>query len=744
MISSRHSRPRLISLAIGMALAAPVAAQSQVPTQTQVQGPSAAQDQSTQDPSSASDTNTATTLDAVKVKGQRAPTYTVDESGAATRLPLSLQDTPQSISVITEQRIEDQNLTSVRAVLDNTTGVFSSAYDTERVVFYARGFQVENMAYDGVPLAPGINASSADGSLDTSIYDRIEVVRGASGLLSGAGSPSALINFVRKHADSRTFQADATVSVGSQNEKRASVDLSTPLNQSGSVRGRLVATHDQSDSYLDRYSTKKDVVYGVVDADLGDNTTLSVGFDWQKSRPKGVTWGSYPVFYDDGGFINWRRGFTSAADWSRWTNTTKTGFIDLKHEFANGWQLHALASRRETEGNSQLFYVYGFPNRETGAGVDPYAFRGLDRGQQNMVDLYASGPFEAFGREHELVIGANGSHYRKDSSEYAHGDLPPIDDFLAWNGDYPRPDFASTADRYNLSLTKQSGLYVATRLQLADPLKLVAGARYARWTNDTNDTSAGVYHQRANKTIPYAGLIYEINPTYSAFASYTQIFDPQDNRRADGSFLDPMTGSSREVGIKGRHFNGLLNTSVTFFETRQDNVAEALPGEFLPDGLTQAYRAANGTKSRGFEAEASGQLSDMWNATLGWSHFNIKGLNDDGTTGALRTALPRTLVRLFTTYTLPGSWSNVTVGGGANWQSASHAPVDGPDGPQRVNQASVTLVSAMAKYTFNPQAYVQLNADNLLNRKYFVLDQFSNLYYAAPNSVTLTFNYKFL
>jgi outer membrane receptor for ferric coprogen and ferric-rhodotorulic acid len=716
------SRPRLLSLAIGLAFSVPAIAQTQ---------------------STTSD-GAATTLDAVKVRGQRTSNYTVDQTAVATRLPLSLQDTPQSVSVITEQRIEDQNLTSVRSVLDNTTGVFSSAYDSERVLFYARGFQIENMAYDGVPVAPGINAGSADSTLDTSIYERIEVVRGASGLLSGAGSPSALINFVRKHADSRTLQADATVSYGSYNNQRESVDVSTPLNASGSVRGRVVATHDQGNSYLDRYSNKNDVLYGVVDADLGENTTLSVGFDWQKSKPKGVTWGSYPVFYDDGGSIEWRRGFSSAADWSRWTNTTKTGFIDLKHEFGNGWQAHAMASHRETQGDSQLFYVFGFPNRDTGAGVDPFAYQGRDRGRQNMLDLYASGPFEAFGREHELVVGASGSHYTKDSTENAHGDLPPIDNFLDWSGDYPFPDFAATGDRTTLSRTVQNGLYVAARLQLADPLKLIAGARYAKWKNDTDDVSAGSFHQKDSKTIPYAGLIYEINPTYSAFVSYTEIFDPQDNRRADGSFLDPMTGSSREIGIKGRHFDGLLNTSLTFFETRQDNVAEADVGQFLPDGRTQAYYPVNGTKSHGFETEVSGQLSDTWNATLGWSHFNIKGLGDDGTRTALSTSLPRTLVRLFTTYTLPGSWNRVTVGGGANWQSASHAPVDGPEGPQTVNQSSVMLVSAMAKYAFSPQASLQLNADNLLNRKYFVLDQYSDLYYAPPNSVTLTFNYKFL
>ena len=122
------------------------------------------------------------------MRGQAASPYTADHSASTTRLPLTLQDTPQSISVITEQRIADQNLTNLRDVLDNTTGVSSTAYDSERVVFWSRGFQIENMSYDGVPIASSLNISSADSSLDTSIYERVEVIRGATGLLSGAAA----------------------------------------------------------------------------------------------------------------------------------------------------------------------------------------------------------------------------------------------------------------------------------------------------------------------------------------------------------------------------------------------------------------------------------------------------------------------------------------------------------------------------------------------------------------------------
>ncbi|MCI2260835.1 TonB-dependent siderophore receptor [Xanthomonas indica] len=124
--------------------------------------------------------------------------YTTGETAAATRLPLSLRDTPQSVTVITRQRMDDQQLTSVQGVLENTTGIASYQSDSERTSFYSRGFLINNLQYDGIPTVVGnIVNGSGIGSLDTAFYDRVEVVRGASGLLTGTGNPSAAINLVR-------------------------------------------------------------------------------------------------------------------------------------------------------------------------------------------------------------------------------------------------------------------------------------------------------------------------------------------------------------------------------------------------------------------------------------------------------------------------------------------------------------------------------------------------------------------
>lgn len=120
--------------------------------------------------------------------------YTTGQTSAATRLPLSLRDTPQAVTVLTRQRIEDQQLDSVQQALEATTGISSRTLDSERVSFYSRGFAIDSFQYDGVPTAFLEGASF----LDTAFYDRIEVVRGATGLLTGAGNPGASVNLVRK------------------------------------------------------------------------------------------------------------------------------------------------------------------------------------------------------------------------------------------------------------------------------------------------------------------------------------------------------------------------------------------------------------------------------------------------------------------------------------------------------------------------------------------------------------------
>ena len=693
------------------------------------------------------ETKKTTDLKGVTVTGVDPIAYTVQSSGAATKLDLSPRETPQSISVITRQRLDDQNLTSMRQVLDNTAGIYSDAYDSERVLFYSRGFLVNTLMYDGVPATTNFNTGSIDETLDTSLYERIEVVRGATGLMSGAGNPGASINLVRKHATSKTPMVSVDLTAGSWNEARTQVDASTPLNASGSVRARGVAVYEDQESYQALYHKKTDVLYGIVDWDASPNTLVSLGFDHQDNRPRANTWGSFPLFLSDGTRQDWPRSVTTAANWSHWTRRTDTLFAELQHAFDNGWALHATANVRRYREDVQLFYVSGFPDPITGEGLQPYAYKSRGEIIDRAVDLYASGPFEAFGRTHELVFGYSGSRTTNTGSEFDPvGSLADPGNFFLWDGTYPKPNFSLQGIPLSHIDTTQNGFYATTRWSLADPLKLIAGARYSTWKvhsfylYDTPNQSA--YDFR--KTIPYVGLVYDIGSAYSLFTSYTGIFQPQNARDIGGHYLDPINGRSVELGLKGTHCDGRLTTSLTFFNTRQNNVAAPVydPATgapvLLPDG-SQVSRPLDGTVSRGFEAEVAGRINDEWQTSIGLSRTLI---HDD--TGAnVRTFIPNTLLRTFTTWT-PKQWiDGLTLGAGLNWQSHSQTQVGTPSGGAILHQGGVAQVNLMARYGFSSHASLQLNANNVLDRKYYVLDEYDDTYYGTPANVSLTLRLTF-
>lgn len=677
----------------------------------------------------------------VTVSGQRGAGYTTEETSSATKLTLSPRETPQSLTVITRQRLDDQNLTSLRQVLDITPGVYSNAYDTERVLFYARGFLIDTLMYDGVPATSNFNTGSIDETMDTALYERIEVVRGATGLMTGAGNPAASVNLVRKHADSRTSTASLDLSMGSWRNRRAELDATVPLSADGRIRARGVAAVEDSESYQSVYRKRRNILYGIVDADLTPATRVSVGFDYQQNKPRGVTWGSFPLFLGDGTPANWPTSVTTAPDWSYWDRSTQTVFGELQHKFDNGWTLRSLLSRRIYKEDAKLFYVFGYPDPVTGEGLEPSAYGSKSRITETSLDLHAAGPFEMMGRRHELVVGYSGSRMKNIGTEQSpDGDLAPVGNFFQWNGSYPAPTWGESTSAADIKIN-QDAVYAAARLSLTDSLKLIGGSRYGRWKID----SFYVYDEGEfsrydyTKAIPYAGLVWDVLPEFSVFTSYTGIFKPQNSRDINGRYLDPMDGTSMEIGIKGEHFNKRLNTALTFFKTKQNNVAAPVfdpeTGEplLLPDG-SSVTQGVDGTRTRGFEFEVAGRLADGVQASLGWTRYLTK--DADGQT--IRTFIPNTQVRLFATWDAHRWVQGLTLGGGVNWQSASSTAVGSPAGGTTLRQGSVTNLSLMARYQVSPKVSVQVNGENLLDRKYFVLDQFDNTYYGAPANYSVS------
>ncbi|WP_283710050.1 TonB-dependent siderophore receptor [Pseudoalteromonas prydzensis] len=674
--------------------------------------------------------------------------YVVNENiDTATGLGLSIRETPQSVTVFTAERIRDQDLDTIIDAVDNTVGLSSSKMDNVRNTMQSRGFSVSNYQIDGVPLSWSLAGDSGETSADVAIYERVEFVRGATGLLTGAGDPSASINLVRKRASNTDLTGYVDLSIGSWNKKELTVDLANGLNDSGSVRGRVVAKVVDSESYIDLYEENKKIFYGVLETDLSADTTFRVGGSYQKSDPHGPVWGALPAYYTDGTETDWNVSKTTAVDWTRWETEHTNYFASVDHLFSNGWQLTANYNHSKYDKESRLFYVYGALDKETGAGLTGQRYFAFGTTEQDSVDIQLKGQYNLFEQTHDFVVGALYSKQKGDTSTRdpdpiiggSAWDAVPIEDFYNFQGDsIAEPNWTEEATVQDDNDTEQKGFYVATRISISDSFKVIGGGRISSWERERYYYGAQQDYGNSGVFVPYFGALYDLNSQHRIYASYTEIFKPQNNLDASGEYLDPIDGKASEIGLKSAYFDDRLQTSIAIFDIQQDNLAVEDPNYVPTAEQMSAYYGAEGTQSRGFEFEAIGEPVDGWNISAGYSQFEAEDADDV----KINTTAPRKQFKLFTTYQFVDQLPELTIGGGLNWQSKSYAK----GSTVNVEQGSYALVNLMARYNINEAMKVQANVNNLFDEKYYnyMTAGSSNLYrYGAPRSVSVSFSYNF-
>ncbi|MDR6581240.1 TonB-dependent siderophore receptor [Pseudomonas extremaustralis] len=661
--------------------------------------------------------------------------YTPGTIATATRMVLTPRETPQSISVVTRQVMDDFGLNAIDDVMRHTPGITVSTYDTERTNYYSRGFSIVNFQYDGIPTLRDAQYSAGQTLTDMAIYDRVEVLKGATGLLTGAGGPGGTINLIRKKPTSE-FKSSIELGAGSWDNYRSQVDVSGPLTETGNVRGRAVAAYQDKQSFLDHYSRKTGVLYGILEFDLDENTLLTLGADYQDSDPKGSSWtGTRTIFDATGNKLNLPRSFNNGPKWGSWEQYSRTAFATLEHTFDNGWVTKGQYNHQINGYNAPLGYI----SQDSATASSIYARKYVGDTTSDSLDVYASGPFELFGREHELVIGQSLSISKWKAKDYtATTYFNNSYDFYNWNGQAIEPLW--TATKINDETTRQTGTYVTGRFSLTDELHLLLGSRIANYqVTGTSDT------QESGKVVPYAGLTYDLNDNFTAYASYTEIFQPQTQYRTrTRAMLAPNEGKNYELGVKGEFFGGRLNSSLAYFEVHEENRP-------LPDtawnsqpGVDYSYIGTK-TKTKGYEAEISGELAQGWQLQAGYTHKIAR--DDDGKKVA--TWEPEDQVSFYTTYKLQGNLDRLTVGGGARWQSAGWQTVNNwgyPGGgrSEKFTQDPYWLVDLMTRYQVTDNLSATLNVNNLFDKHYYTnIGFYDSAYPGDPRNVMLTTRWDF-
>lgn len=656
--------------------------------------------------------------------------YTTRSTSSSTRLNLAPKETPQSLTVLTRQQIEDLHVSNLTDLLEAAPGIHIArrGIGDEQYGYYARGFAVQNFEVDGVPTNNGLNLFGQNPVL----YDRVEIVRGATGLISGMGQPAATINLIRKRPTAKP-QVSISMDGGNWHRVGATVDASGKLDERGNVRARLVADHRQQKGWLDRYEQKSSTLYGIAEVDLDDVTLLTVGFNHQRLDIDSPQRAGGPALYADGSRATLPRTLNFAPNWAYNDQQTDGVFISVEREWANGWTGKAEYSYTEVDYDFLFAYSRG-ALRQDGSGSTLLPAQWTGKPSQHNLDLYLTGGFTLFGREHELIGGLTLARYETRGpsnggylNSYANSADGVIANLFDYHGNSVKPDYPTTGR--GVTRIDSDSAYVSSRLNVRDDLKLIVGSRFVRWDRmqrnwNLSNTLTSAVPSAEKVLVPYVGVVYDLNPQWALYGSTTKIFDPQGAWATDkdNNILDPLEGSGYEIGIKGSHLGGRLNSSAALFQTRQDNLPLWNQLGF--------YKAEQNTTSKGIELEINGELGKGWQAAAAYTHTKTTDAKGD----ALNTYLPRNTMKANTSYRLRDALADVTIGGGVRWQSGT-----GSDG---VSQGGQVIANIMARYDIDRNLSVSLNVDNLFDRAYYSFPS-NRATYAAPRSVQVSAKYKF-
>ena len=639
----------------------------------------------------------------------------------ATKLDLTIFDTPQTVTAVSRVQLEDFVLDKVDLVLDYTPGVTVEEVETHRTYYTARGFDIVNFQYDGIgtPFAFGL----VQGQSDTAIYEKVEVVKGAAGLITGLANPSATVNFVRKRPTDNV-QASARASANEWNGYRLDGDVSGNLGNVG--RGRLVVATEDTESYLDRLNDSTNVLYGIMEFDLTNQTLLTVGHSYDRNEAEGILWGALPLVYTDGSPTNYDVSTSSATDWSFRNTEENQSFVELKQQLSDSWSLNAVYTLTKTDIASELFYVSGTPEPDE-SGLGAYTGRYLNGVDRKMLDLYASGYFPLAGREHQLVIGYSQGEVEITGAGFINSTTgyPTLGSDWA-EGNTPRPDFIETSGTSDVKQDYQA-FYAASRLSITDALSALIGARKQDYKQTGVNYGANAL-QDADKTVPYYGLTYQLNDVWMAYGSYSEVFSSQVFVDPQLRPLGPIEGDSSEVGVKASLNNGRAVLTVAGFKAEIDNYGVFVGND--PDSGVATYEPRT-QMSEGVEIELTGQLADGLNVSAGFTKVDVENAS-----GSPVSYIPEHLIKASASYWVPAI-PELKIAGVLKWQSEiTTASGIG-------EQKDYGLLDLLFQYQISEQVKAAVNINNVTNEKYLNSLYWDQAYYGAPRNVQLSLGWEY-
>jgi iron complex outermembrane receptor protein len=617
------------------------------------------------------------------------------------KVATSIQDTPASVSVITEKEITERNASTTEEVLQYSPGLITDYYGTDdrNDYFKIRGF-------DATTYRDGLTLGSMRGVReDAYAFERVEVIRGANSTLFGPAEPGGSINFVSKRPKFEEF-GNAYVTYGSNDHKEVGVDTGDTLDADKTLAYRFTSKIKDSEREYDYSKDDSQLLMGGLTWEPTDDTSATLIVDYLKtdSTPNS---GGYPLDkeYD-------RSDFFGEPDYNDHDVERTNITAQISHDLRNGFKLRG--NLRYSDATDDFGYVYLSDNaNRTGTDVDRYYFASDTDAKQFIGNII--GQYDAsFNRlDSSTLVGIE---YQNASSTAvsAYGSTSSIDiNNVVYNG---APSSLSIySNKKTDSLTKSAFLqqnfalddkYIVTLGVRNDDIELTE-VNYLTNTTTRNDFSENSFR---------SAFTYKFNDEVSAYISQVESVSPP------SSGTQIVRGEQLEVGAKysPNSINAIF--SVAVYDLTKNNVDVAV----VQTNGTIEREIIGENRTKGVDLEVKAELTDSLSITGGYSYMDSEVVEDDNYEGNDFVAAPTHTASLWSHYTLPRQ--DMTVGLGARYLGSYYF-----DAANTAKSDAAILFDASYGYDLTQQTKLSLNISNLLDKQYVVGSGTANYYNPGRN-----------
>ena len=672
-------------------------------------------------------------LDKVEVVGQRyLPDYATRKTRSATKTDTPLLDVPQAVTVVTDKLVADQAMTSLSDAFRYMPGVGLAQGEGNRDTPVLRGnSSTADFFVDGI-------RDDVQYIRDTYNLERVEALKGPNALVFGRGGSGGVVNRVTRQADGQSHRA-ASLQVGSGDRRRGTLDYGDGIGDGG-AGFRVNSVFEDSASFRDGYSVERYGINPTFGFDIAPGTRVELSYEHfhdERVADRGVpSLDGRPVDTDPSTFFGnpdespveatvdafdavltyafgehlQLRNHFRYADYDKFYQNVFPGAVDA------ATQTVAISAYNNTTARRNLFNQTDLVWETTTGAIRHTVLAGAEFGRQVTDNQRMTGYFGA--------PGSTTTSIRVPLASPTTSEIPLF-----------RP---SASDADNHGVAKVAAVYLQDQVEFSPQWQAILGLRYDDFRVDLRNNRTGATVSSEDGLLsPRAGLVYKPLDRVSLYASYSMAYQPRAGEQlasltASNASLDPETFRNREIGAKW-DIRPDLQASLAVYRLDRGNVAVTDPADATRMILV------DGQSTEGVELGIAGRITESWQVMGGYAYQDGEITTTQSATavaGNRLAQLPRHSASLWNRYDVNASFG---VGLGIIHRGAIYANVD-----NLVTLPAFTRFDGAVYWTLNPSVQLQLNIENLGNKRYFAsAHSNNNLSPGTPRSAWLTMNVHF-